>query len=225
MIISSDTPEDIADEYRELHKSSLTSWSSTSSWSWSRQQLWWWRDQLDRHGRQPRRCQLWQCRHLLWWSASSWYDGGVGAGGNYDGDDGDNCNDDYIRCWKNAFTNFISVSVHCKDTRIVVNVGTNKPFSGRIYALGRLALVKFQTIFHNHYSYRLVVPVIESQAKIFFLQKRDLQRWCHQQRHIQVIIDANGDDDNIDFDNDADDDGNDWWQKTWSCRKVIVITP
>jgi len=27
--------------------------------------------------------------------------------------------------------------VHCKDTRIVVNVGTNKPFSGRIYALGR----------------------------------------------------------------------------------------
>lgn len=30
-----------------------------------------------------------------------------------------------------------SVSVHCKDTRIVVNVGTNKPFSGRIYALGR----------------------------------------------------------------------------------------
>merc|ERR1711953_141400 len=29
------------------------------------------------------------------------------------------------------------VSVHCKDTRIVVNVGTNKPFSGRIYALGR----------------------------------------------------------------------------------------
>ena len=33
-------------------------------------------------------------------------------------------------------SNFI-VSVHCKDTRIVVNVGTNKPFSGRIYALGR----------------------------------------------------------------------------------------
>ena len=32
---------------------------------------------------------------------------------------------------------FIPVSVHCKDTRIVVNVGTNKPFSGRIYALGR----------------------------------------------------------------------------------------
>ena len=32
---------------------------------------------------------------------------------------------------------FSPVSVHCKDTRIVVNVGTNKPFSGRIYALGR----------------------------------------------------------------------------------------
>ena len=32
--------------------------------------------------------------------------------------------------------NFV-VTVHCKDTRIVVNVGTNRPFSGRIYALGR----------------------------------------------------------------------------------------
>jgi len=29
------------------------------------------------------------------------------------------------------------VSVHCKDTRIAVEVGTNKPFNGRIYALGR----------------------------------------------------------------------------------------
>ena len=29
------------------------------------------------------------------------------------------------------------MSVHCKDTRIVVNVNTNKAFSGRIYALGR----------------------------------------------------------------------------------------
>ena len=29
------------------------------------------------------------------------------------------------------------MTVHCKDTRIVVNVNTNRPFSGRIYALGR----------------------------------------------------------------------------------------
>ncbi|CAH0384150.1 unnamed protein product [Bemisia tabaci] len=29
------------------------------------------------------------------------------------------------------------VSVHCKDTRIAVQVRTNKPFNGRIYALGR----------------------------------------------------------------------------------------
>ncbi|XP_043194798.1 uncharacterized protein LOC122366503 isoform X4 [Amphibalanus amphitrite] len=29
------------------------------------------------------------------------------------------------------------VSVQCKDTRIVVQVGTNRPFNGRIYALGR----------------------------------------------------------------------------------------
>lgn len=27
--------------------------------------------------------------------------------------------------------------MHCKDTRIAVQVRTNKPFNGRIYALGR----------------------------------------------------------------------------------------
>lgn len=32
---------------------------------------------------------------------------------------------------------FVLVSVHCKDTRIAVQVRTNKPFNGRIYALGR----------------------------------------------------------------------------------------
>lgn len=32
---------------------------------------------------------------------------------------------------------FSLVSVHCKDTRIAVQVRTNKPFNGRIYALGR----------------------------------------------------------------------------------------
>lgn len=31
----------------------------------------------------------------------------------------------------------VSVTVHCKDTRIAVQVKTNKPFNGRIYALGR----------------------------------------------------------------------------------------
>lgn len=29
------------------------------------------------------------------------------------------------------------VAVHCKDTRIAVQVRTNKPFNGRIYAIGR----------------------------------------------------------------------------------------
>lgn len=32
---------------------------------------------------------------------------------------------------------WLSVSVNCKDTKIAVQVRTNKPFSGRIYALGR----------------------------------------------------------------------------------------
>jgi len=70
--------------------------------------------------------------------------GGVGGGSGGPGGPGgagltdntidtgldDNVNCDYLgTCY--------DVSVHCKDTRIVVNVGTNKPFSGRIYALGR----------------------------------------------------------------------------------------
>lgn len=29
------------------------------------------------------------------------------------------------------------MSVHCKDTRIVLLVSTNRPFNGRLYALGR----------------------------------------------------------------------------------------
>ncbi|XP_045110752.1 LOW QUALITY PROTEIN: uncharacterized protein LOC123504352 [Portunus trituberculatus] len=38
------------------------------------------------------------------------------------------------------------VSVHCKDTRIVVDVGTNEPFNGRIYALGRSETCNIQVI-------------------------------------------------------------------------------
>ena len=45
-----------------------------------------------------------------------------------------------VKILAQEFTNFLFitiVTVHCKDTRIVVNVNTNRPFSGRIYALGR----------------------------------------------------------------------------------------
>lgn len=35
------------------------------------------------------------------------------------------------------FSTSHTVAVHCKDTRIAVQVRTNKPFNGRIYALGR----------------------------------------------------------------------------------------
>lgn len=68
-----------------------------------------------------------------------------GAGGGFPGgvpggaDDSDNAIDtgdsDDVNC--DYLGTCYDVSVHCKDTRIVVNVGTNKPFSGRIYALGR----------------------------------------------------------------------------------------
>jgi len=68
-----------------------------------------------------------------------------GGGGGFPGgvpggtDDGDNTIDtgesDDVNC--DYLGTCYDVSVHCKDTRIVVNVGTNKPFSGRIYALGR----------------------------------------------------------------------------------------
>ncbi|TRY63939.1 hypothetical protein TCAL_10951 [Tigriopus californicus] len=45
------------------------------------------------------------------------------------------------------------VTVHCKDTRIVVNVGTTRPFSGRIYALGRSETCNVDVI--NSNSFRL----------------------------------------------------------------------
>lgn len=37
----------------------------------------------------------------------------------------------------NKINSPILVAVRCKDTRIAVQVRTNKPFNGRIYALGR----------------------------------------------------------------------------------------
>jgi len=44
------------------------------------------------------------------------------------------CLDNDIRTFCYCFS---IVSVNCKDTRIAVQVRTNKPFNGRIYALGR----------------------------------------------------------------------------------------
>merc|ERR1719422_2328458 len=65
--------------------------------------------------------------------------GGVGANGGAGGsginDNAIDTGDDNVNC--DYLGTCYDVSVHCKDTRIVVNVGTNKPFSGRIYALGR----------------------------------------------------------------------------------------
>jgi len=52
----------------------------------------------------------------------------------------------------------LSVSVHCKDTRIVVNVGTNKPFSGRIYALGRSETCNVDVI--NSDTFRFAMPAL-----------------------------------------------------------------
>ena len=66
-----------------------------------------------------------------------------------------------VRC-KNEITNhytlllnnlFFAVTVHCKDTRIVVNVNTNRPFSGRIYSLGRSETCNVDVI--NSDSFRL----------------------------------------------------------------------
>jgi len=70
---------------------------------------------------------------------------GGSFGGNNDFDDPDiNC-DPLGTCY--------DVSVHCKDTRIVVNVNTNKAFSGRIYALGRSETCNVDVI--NSDSFRL----------------------------------------------------------------------
>lgn len=44
-----------------------------------------------------------------------------------------------------------TVSVHCKDTRIVVEVMTNRNFNGRIYALGRSKTCNIQVIQSNKF--------------------------------------------------------------------------
>lgn len=43
----------------------------------------------------------------------------------------------HIKYIKSLNDRYVAVSVDCKDTRIAVQVRTNKPFNGRIYALGR----------------------------------------------------------------------------------------
>ena len=53
----------------------------------------------------------------------------------------------------NILTLPFPVTVHCKDTRIVVNVNTNRPFSGRIYSLGRSETCNVDVI--NSDSFRL----------------------------------------------------------------------
>ncbi|XP_017872563.1 PREDICTED: uncharacterized protein LOC108620175 [Drosophila arizonae] len=50
------------------------------------------------------------------------------------------------------------VSVHCKDTRIAVQVRTNKPFNGRIYALGRSETCNIDVI--NSDAFRLDLTMI-----------------------------------------------------------------
>lgn len=71
---------------------------------------------------------------------------------NFDNGGFDNTNlDPDINC--DRLGTCYDVSVHCKDTRIVVNVNTNKPFSGRIYALGRSETCNVDVI--NSDSFRL----------------------------------------------------------------------
>nr|XP_027218455.1 uncharacterized protein LOC113810982 isoform X1 [Penaeus vannamei] len=55
---------------------------------------------------------------------------------------GDNCDPTGV-CY--------DVSVHCKDTRIVVEVMTNRNFNGRIYALGRSKTCNIQVIQSNKF--------------------------------------------------------------------------
>lgn len=67
-----------------------------------------------------------------------------------------------------------TVSVHCKDTRIAVQVRTNKPFNGRIYALGRSETCNIDVI--NSDAFRLDLTMagqdcntqsVVSQIKMF----------------------------------------------------------
>ena len=71
----------------------------------------------------------------------------------------------------------LSVTVHCKDTKIVVNVGTNRPFSGRVYALGRSETCNVDVINSNSFRLDLTMGgqdcntqtvVMKSKSRLFF---------------------------------------------------------
>jgi len=51
----------------------------------------------------------------------------------------------------------VAVSVDCKDTRIAVQVHTNKPFNGRIYALGRSETCNIDVINSDYFKLDLTM--------------------------------------------------------------------
>jgi len=70
----------------------------------------------------------------------------------------------------------IVVTVHCKDTRIVVNVNTNRAFSGRIYALGRSETCNVDVI--NSDSFRLDLTMSGQDCNTQSAVRRFLKIFC-----------------------------------------------
>lgn len=73
---------------------------------------------------------------------------------------------------------FFSVSVHCRDTRIAVQVRTNKPFNGRIYALGRSETCNIDVI--NSDAFRLDLTMAGQDCNTQSVVSREKQSNSHE---------------------------------------------
>lgn len=73
---------------------------------------------------------------------------------------------------------FSAVAVHCKDTRIAVQIRTNKPFNGRIYALGRSETCNIDVL--NSDSFRLDLTMGGQDCNTQSVVSSHLNRVCNE---------------------------------------------
>lgn len=70
------------------------------------------------------------------------------------------------------------VAVHCKDTRIAVQVRTNKPFNGRIYALGRSETCNIDVLNSDAFRLDLTMGGQDCNTQSVVSNLRQLERVC-----------------------------------------------
>lgn len=76
------------------------------------------------------------------------------------------------------FFHFSLVAVHCKDTRIAVQVRTNKPFNGRIYALGRSETCNIDVLNSDAFRLDLTMGGQDCNTQSVVSNLRHLERVC-----------------------------------------------